>query len=191
MAVLATTFICGGKHPKFLLGLFTVPAFILLWPSIHTDTDQIRLVIWQTTIQHFTWFGSGPGAMMSAYGIIHGQIFHLEHAHNDYLTYIHQYGLGFLLLAPILVWCTTRTEHREWPTFICLAILSLYFWTLEAPVVAFAFAVVTGRICADTGLAWDQCVARGLGRVLRLKVWSTLAGGAGSDLVPIRLEPKG
>lgn len=190
LALLVTCFLSAGKYPRLMLVCLLFPIALFFWPQFHTSTDEIRLVMWQSTISHFTWFGMGAGGMMSAYAVIHGQLLHLEHAHNDYLTLFVHYGIGAIPLFILMGWCATRINHTEWPAFICLAILAGYFWVLESPVPAFAFAVVAGRICTDTDSAWDRSVRRGLGFLSRFTLWPTMASGTSGVFLSPRLDHK-
>jgi hypothetical protein len=195
LALIGTTLACWFVDLRWRgrLGLVIAAAPFAAWAwfSLHTDTDQIRWLTWESTVSRLSFFGHGPGAMMSAYANIHGQFFHLEHAHNDYLTLLYSYGIGSAPLFLLMGWLATRTDHLEWPAFICCCILALYFWPLESPVPAFAFALAAGRMCADSPLAWSDIRYRGLGLLARREARPALASAAGRGFVPIRLEPEG
>lgn len=166
--------------------VWTIPIAVAIL-YYHTGSDPIRLVIWKQMWQHLTLAGSGAGSSQAIYLFTPTNIFHIEHAHNDYIQLAYEYGLGAI---PLLVALALLLEHRNeinYPPLVCCTVLSLYFWTLEAPVTGFAFAVVAGRVAADLGVAWDHGYSWGLAKLLRRLASQSSAGAGRRKDVPVQL----
>lgn len=169
----------------FFAGMLLLPA-LLWWYYFHGGSDPIRWVIWQAIGTHLNWSGSGAGSTMSIF-LLTNQIFHIEHAHNDYLQLIFEYGIGTV---PLILFAYLLLEHRHattWPAYVCCLILSVYFWTLESPVTAFPFAIVAGALARDLHMAWCHSYSWGLGRVLWFAAKGRLAGAARHSSVSFQL----
>ena len=146
--------------------LLLIPATVAIY-YYHGPSDGIRLEIWQAMATHLVPFGHGVGSSLSLYTVISNQLFHIEHAHNDYLNLAYEFGLGAIPLT-ILAWLLVENrEATSWPPFACGLILCLYYWTLESPVTGFVFCVVAGRVAGDLDMAWAHGRGWGLGFVLR------------------------
>lgn len=182
LAVFATYFVVvwfalRWRERAIYLAAWSVPIAVAV-AYYHTGSDPIRLEIWKALITHASWLGSGAGSTQSIFLFTSSNVFHIEHAHNDFIQLGYEYGLGTI---PLVLALALLLEHRDaipWPPLLCCTILSLYFWTLEAPVTAFAFGVVAGRVAADLGVAWDHGHVWGLAKLLR-GVASELARGSG------------
>lgn len=185
LAVAATIFLTSRWLGRIALVLAAVPLLIYYWPHLHTDTDGIRYAIWFNIAERLTWFGHGAGSLMSVFASDHGQLFHIEHAHNDYLSLAFTYGSGALPFFALVVVLLTQRHHREWPVLVCCSILASYFWILSSPVPAFAFAVAAGRICANLDVAWADVYRWGLGIVLRHGASTARLRGAWRKAIPI------
>lgn len=126
----------------------------------HGASDSIRLTIWGELLHRLSFFGAGIGSSANIYFFTPSQLFHIEHAHNDYLNLLYEYGVGALplfLLAALLV---EQTNAYAWPAYICSLILACYYWPLESPVSAFILAVVAGHLAGGSRVAWrdlDPC----------------------------------
>jgi hypothetical protein len=133
----------------------------------HGESDSIRLSIWNQVLQHLTVFGRGIGASENVYLVTPHDFFHIEHAHNDYLNLLYEYGLGAF---PLFIAAFLLLEHSDayaWPALVCCLFLATFFWVFETPVTSFAFAVVAGHVAASPRLAWRHSYWRGLYRVSR------------------------
>jgi hypothetical protein len=137
--------------------VFTIVLAVAIGLAIvffHGESDSLRLTIWQQVIEHLTVFGRGIGASQNVYLVTPHDFFHIEHAHNDYLNLLYEYGLGAF---PLFILAALLLEHSDayaWPAFVCCLFLSLYFWTLETPITSFTFAVVAGHVAASPSVAW-------------------------------------
>jgi len=119
-------------------------------------SDSLRLAVWSHVAQHLSIFGAGVGSATNIYMFTPNEIFHIDHAHNDYLNLLYEYGLGALPLFALALWLVEQTDEYAWPPLVCCLILSLYYWTLEAPTTAFAFAVVAVHVASNARVAWDH-----------------------------------
>lgn len=165
---------------------WTIPIAIAIL-YYHTGSDPIRLEIWKVMWNHLSWHGAGAGSSQSIFLFTSSQVFHIEHAHNDYIQFGYEYGLGTVPLVLALALLLEHTNEISWPPLVCCAILSLYYWTLESPVTLFAFAVVAGRIAADLGVAWRHGHHWGLAKLLRSVAPQHSTGSGRSKDVPVQL----
>ena len=109
-----------------------------------------RVAIWENTIDGFTWLGRGPGSFIITYPVFASRTdtatSREEDAHNDYLQLIYQYGLGTILLFPILFWGLLGPLVPERYVFIAFSVICAFNFPLALPATGFLGAFVLGRL---------------------------------------------
>lgn len=122
-----------------------IGAFYLLTPL--GASDQIRTLIWSYAWTNLVPLGWGPGVF---YGVLFtghdGVLFYPEHAHNDALQLLFEYGVGALLPFSIFVLALCRTSDREWPVVLAFVTAGCYSMPLWMPIASFLALVAVGRV---------------------------------------------
>jgi len=155
------------RDRRWLLALIPL-AFLIAWYIAAPDgRDTLRLAIWSATLANLSPFGAGPGAMDSVLLPFHGSFISPEYAHNEFLDYAYQYGLGaapflVLALAPALA-----TDRLEWPAYIAFLAAASYSFPLHSPPLAAMGALLAGHLCSHLGLARGLRLDRGYGILSR------------------------
>jgi O-antigen/teichoic acid export membrane protein len=86
------------------------------------------------------------------------------------------------------LWLLLRQHHDpDWPTLVCLAILSLYFWALYAPTTAICWGLVAGSIAGRLHLVWADRYCRRPRWLLRPSAPRTRACSTLDDALPLEL----
>lgn len=118
-------------------------------------SDIQRYAIWSTTFRLLDFFGQGAGAFLTMVLSFNGTIAHVEYAHNDFLQLVFEFGIGCL---PLLVFGFPYAQHHhpQFPVISVFALLALVSMPLHIPVVAFVFAVASGRLVRDYVTAWES-----------------------------------
>jgi hypothetical protein len=195
LAVAATYFftifrsLISWRERVIYLAFWAIPVGIAI-TYYHTGSDPIRLSIWQAMFQNLSWHGAGAGSSQTLFIFTSNQIFHIEHAHNDFLQLAYEFGIGCIPLALALIPLLEHTEESAWPPFVCACIISLYFWTLESPVTAFLFGVVAGRCAGSLGLAWRHGHFWGSVLLLRRAARRHAASESRREDVSVLMGPK-
>lgn len=135
------------RTPWLLLSL-CIPALWLTFFGLPVS-DLLRSYIWSITLPELTLFGHGPGSFASIFFIYAGHLEHPEFAHNDVIQLAFEYGIGALLLAPIVYVCLTRTRSPEWPVFLCFVLFSTFSFPLYHSLSSFLGLLVAGRLAGD------------------------------------------
>ena len=127
-------------------------AFYLLTPL--SDGDALRMLIWRTAWDNLKWLGWGPGVFYTI-ALPQNGVFSLypEYAHNDALQLAFEYGLGALLVLPIVGYALWRTDAKEWPIVLAFVVAGCYSMPLFMPITAFLALVAVGRVLRVHGLA--------------------------------------
>jgi len=136
--------------------------FFLLSPL--SSSDGQRMFIWRTTWDNLTWFGYGPGMFYTLLMQQGENAFYPEHAHNDALQLVFEYGIAAVLPLAVFVFALSQTNAREWPVIVAFVTAGCYSMALYMPVASFLALACVGRILRD------HAVARGYGGNGRLNV---------------------
>lgn len=130
-------------------------AFFMLSPL--SSSDGQRLFIWRTTWDNLTWFGYGPGMFYTLLMQQGDAQFYPEHAHNDALQLIFEYGIAAVLPLAVFAFALSQTNAREWPVVVAFVTAGAYSMALYMPVASFLALACVGRVLRD------YAVARGYG----------------------------
>lgn len=128
-----------------------VGAFYLLSPL--SSSDQLRVFIWRTAWDNLSLFGFGPGMFYALVMQRGGESFYPEHAHNDALQLVFEYGIAAVLPFVILAAALRRTAAAEWPTVVAFVAAGCYSMALYIPLVSFLALASVGRILRTYGMA--------------------------------------
>lgn len=133
--------------PLALLGVF----------GVYED----RLEIWALVIRHLSIVGDGLGTFaVAAPG--------LEYAHNEFLHYGFELGIGSVLLWGIFVHALRSGPVLERVALVAILAESLVWFPLHAPAPAFLGMVLAGHLCGVRHRASVFERARGMARPLGL-----------------------
>lgn len=149
------------------------------------NSDIVRLTIWSYVVSNLTIFGHGIGSAQSIYLLTHEGIDHVGHAHNDYLTLLHQYGIGVVPLFLMVSLLAGKRDETTWYPYICGLLMCAWFGTLESPVTGFILCVVAGHLAACIDVAWCHRVGRRFTELLRAATWKHRAGATGVQPVSV------
>lgn len=165
LAALVGAFSVYVRRPLVILILGLAGLYAVTY-SVHIS-DNDRLFHWRAALAGITWMGHGAGSFLGVFSTSEIELIPLGHAHNDYLQWLFEYGLGSAPLFAIYALLLLQTSHREWPVFLCFAILSLYFFPFYLAVPAFIGALAAGRIAGDWNLVWRTSLDRRFGFLSR------------------------
>ena len=127
-------------------------AFYLLTPLSASDAE--RMFIWRTAWDGLKWLGWGPGVFYTIVLPHNGTLsLYPEYAHNDALQLVFEYGLGALLVLPIIGYALWRTDAKEWPVVVAFVAAGCYSMPLFTPITSFLALVAVGRVLRVHGLA--------------------------------------
>ena len=120
-----------------------------------------RLEIWTLVVRHLSILGDGLGTFaVAAPG--------LEYAHNEFLHYAFELGIGSVLLWGIFVYALGSGPILERVALVALLAESFVWFPLHAPVPAFLGMVLAGHLCGVRHRASVAERARGVARPLGL-----------------------
>ena len=120
-----------------------------------------RLEIWTLVARHLSLVGHGLGTFaVAAPG--------LEYAHNEFLHYGFELGIGSVLLWGIFVYALGSGPILERVALVAILAESLVWFPLHAPVPAFLGMVLAGHLCGVRHRAGVYERARGMARSLGL-----------------------
>lgn len=111
-------------------------------------SDIQRFTIWSAALNHLDFWGNGAGSFLSVLMQTPHGLQHPEYAHNDYLQLVFEFGIGTLFLIPFVIPCA-QYQHSLFPILGAVFLLAMVAMPLHIPVVAFVFAVASGRLCRD------------------------------------------
>jgi hypothetical protein len=126
--------------------VLTALGLIVIHPSV---TDIERMQIWQAAYINLRWFGLGVGTFTDLWMQIDGVMERPEFAHNDYIEFAFEYGIGALAVYCLIAWTFARTLSTEWPVFAGFAALALFYFPLHTPLTAFIGCVAAGSIARN------------------------------------------
>lgn len=154
-----------------LLGLLPIGLVGLVIYDPHGFTLIQRLAMWNDTIDALTWFGHGIGSFAGQLPAISPRLAGLgvrtEHAHNDFLEALFEYGAAAYALVGLVVVALCAPAVRERAVLACFLGCGLVGFPLHQPATAFIGALVAGHLCgAGAGLrrnVADSGIRRGAG----------------------------
>lgn len=135
-----------------VIGL-SVPIALVDKPLGHLS---YRIDVWHNAWDGMTLFGRGPGSFIITYPAFASRTDTMatreEDAHNDFLQMAYQYGLGCLLLLPLLMVAFIGPLGPERYLWIAFCVIAFFNFPLEIPVEGFLGAFALGRLWRDR--AW-------------------------------------
>ena len=151
--------ICGlfiWLWPRSRLAVYILGALFLMISLIYysghdfsiSSIDE-RFALWKDTIRGFKIFGNGVGSfeiLYPKYAInVDTIISRPKYAHNEFLHYWFEFGIGTLLLIP-LIWNVIKIKRDERIILYGIGIVSLFAFPMHIPVVAFIGCLAAGYI---------------------------------------------
>lgn len=161
-AVLATgvvgLYILWKHHrPVALLLLLISIAFAVNLPRDGAST-LARLGIWQDTLNHLTFFGTGWGSYFEAYWSwpvrTNMTLTRAAHAYNDVLEMMFELGIASAILWIIIILAVEKSTREERTVLVCFGILSLTYFPFYIMPIGQLFAMIIGHISRRT--QWQQ-----------------------------------
>lgn len=156
-------------------------AFYLLTPL--SSSDQLRVFIWRTAWDNLSLLGLGPGMFYTLLMQRGGETFYPEHAHNDALQLVFEYGAAALLPFAIFAAALRRTDAKEWPVIVSFVAAGCYSMALYIPLVSFLALASVGRVLRS------NAVARSHGSYGRLNVVSRRDDGEETSCGTVSVAP--
>lgn len=130
-------------------------AVVLL--AAHGVIGQVndRLQIWELVAMNLSLFGDGAGTLpVAATGI--------EYAHNEFLHYAFELGIGSLLLWGLFAHALRSGPVLERCALVAILALAVAWFPFHAPAPAFMAMVLAGHLC---GVRHRACLAEHEGRM--------------------------
>jgi hypothetical protein len=159
----------ANRYISVLMAIF-IAGFVFLKPA---DSIGYRLEIWQSAYNGLTWFGRGAGSYIvtsPVFSPFHTEVMpnREENAHNDVLQLVYEYGLGALLLLPVILVAMFGPAGPERYLFFAFLFIACFNFPLAIPTEGFLGAFAMGRLWRDRSLAWDFCLRCGYDERRRL-----------------------
>jgi hypothetical protein len=147
----------ANRYLSVFLAIF-VAAFVFIKPM---DFLGYRWQIWQSAYAGLTWFGRGAGSYVITspeFSGFHSEIMpnREEDAHNEFLQLAYQYGLGALLLLPVLIIVLVGPAISERYVLYAFCLIALLNFPLEVPPTGFLGLFAMGRLWRDRDLVWPD-----------------------------------
>lgn len=115
------------------------------------DSLDIRLEVWGDAVRGLTWMGSGIGEYFvdvpRVAKNLNAQFARVEYAHNEYLHFAYEAGVGAVLLFGFLWRCVSWAEERERLALVGLLVMACFSFPLHLPGTAFVGFFLAGRAC--------------------------------------------
>lgn len=164
-AALLSLFICSfiwlWKRDKFysVIELLVVGLLVLLtFDHMKFTSIQERFDLWADTIRGFKIFGNGIGSFEILYPLnainIDTSLARPRYAHNDLLQLIFEYGMGVVLLIPVIYSVLRSTDEKKLILYV-IVIISLFTYPFHVPVIAFMGCLVAGYINRNNDTVWN------------------------------------
>lgn len=123
--------------------------------SYRGETVTQRLIIWQNTISGITLSGHGAGSFEYVYPkydhVLDMNAQRPDQAHNEYLQYAFEFGLGSLPLFIFLILIGMKFDA----TITSFIVISVFAFPSQSPWQAFIFALVAGHLSRSYGSIWN------------------------------------
>lgn len=125
-----------------------------------------RLQIWEATISGFTWFGHGAGSFRGLFPLyapnIDTMVLWPQHAHNDLLELIFEYGVFAAIPVAIAILCLFSRSPLRYVVLVFL-VEGCFEFPLFMPATGFLSALCVGHCLRE----WDRArFAQLYGRVV-------------------------
>ena len=157
----ATALVWIARNVRYgWLGLCAAIAAVA-WYLFHVSPhDSTRVQLWTVIYEHLYWFGHGPGILNYITVRLGDLMARPEYAHNEYLDFIAQYGIGaapiFVLAAiPLLAW-----RNPDWYVYVAFLSLALFSYPLRSVPVAVIGLILAGHLSRDWAVVranLDRC----------------------------------
>lgn len=123
---------------------------MIYYPHISAITSiQERFDLWADTLRGIKIFGNGVGSYEILYPYysthVDTSLFRPRYAHNDLLQLIFDFGIGTLLLLPVIY----KAAKSVNPILYSFGVVSLLAFPLHVPLSAFIVCLVTGFIVSN------------------------------------------
>jgi len=121
---------------------------LLLLAQPHGSSLGERWVIWTFTLEHLTWFGHGIGSFYIDFPSFRegGFALRFDHAHNDLLELVYEFGLGTVPL--LLVWLVAMCQYSQVRlVLVAFAVEGCFGFPLFLPVTGALAALAAGHLC--------------------------------------------
>ncbi len=175
--------IAGSRGAMLAVGVGLVGIFFRRWWLIpllcasvlaygllnHVGSDIERRTIWHASTVYLTLFGQGAGSYVDLFYIspVYFGISRAEHAHNDLLQLLFEFGIGAIPFLAIWLRLCFDTQAKHWPVIAAFTVLSIVFFPLYTPLTATVFALCAGATVRDWSSVSDLLNHIGRVRLLR------------------------
>lgn len=160
-----------------------------------------RLAIWGDTISGLSIAGRGVGSYhvtVAEHGERMAQrLTRTQHAHNDLLEAVFEYGIGSIALILLIAYCLCGPNEPARLVLAGFLGAGLVGFPFHQPATAFLAAVVAGHLCGTRARLRRERPDGGVYREVRHALWNleedrtvaAAAGGAGVSLEPLPAQP--
>ena len=136
------------------LACVCVAALAVALTARESNSIAYRLDLWGNAIQQFTLAGNGAGAYdTESQKTASDQMLltaRAEHAHNDYIEAVFDYGIGTIFALALIVYAMgSAPRNVESAVLLCLLVESAFGFPWHLPATAFVGSLVAGRLCAS------------------------------------------
>ncbi len=111
-----------------------------------------RLDLWADTIRGFLFKGNGVGSFEILYPLnainIDTATARPRYAHNDLLQLIFEFGIGILILIPV-IWKVIKSDSKLSIIVYAIGIISLFTYPFHVPMLAFIACLVAGYVSCN------------------------------------------
>src|SRR5579872_528748 len=118
-----------------------------------TFADPMRWLLWKTLASHLFWWGHGVDAVDRIAFLYNRTVYFPEYAHNEYLDWVYQYGLGALPLLLLLALPLRNVRSMEYPAYVSFLLLGFFSIPLHNPITSLAGGLIAGCASADYDLS--------------------------------------
>lgn len=150
---LAVGLLACAVRRAWVFGVLAVAAAFFLFLKPLSESDQLRVYIWQVAWDNLTWLGAGPGMFYTLLMSRGAETFYPEHAHNDALQLVFEYGVAAALPFAIFAAALRCTDAKAWPVVVAFVVAGCYSMPLYMPLTSFVALVGLGSILRSYALA--------------------------------------
>lgn len=184
LAVLILALVLNLVRRNLVLTLAILAGLALILGSHYTH-DFERLLIWRGAIGYLTYWGNGPGSMLSLYITVPDRLIHPTEAHNDLLQILFEFGLpGAIALCALFGSALVRTSRPEWLPLACFTFLSFFAFPLFTPISACLMALCAGRLSSCGNWSWSGLPTRGSNLFPWHRIQPATVGAVRSEALP-------
>jgi hypothetical protein len=161
-----------------LVAIIVALASISVVLEYRTGFALRRLVIWQDTIDGFTWLGHGIGSFHTSFPVYERFNTDVEHAHSDILEAIFEFGIVGALFWLCVGFFTVRSvQGTAKLVFLAFVVESTFSFVGHEPATAAVGAICAGHLSRDWG---PVRIPFDLGRtLLRTRLFESAKDAAG------------